>query len=156
MSTSRVLSQLALRRGRAVPLTSSTSATARKLPSSATTLHCRRPLNTSTPPRPSYPVAALTTSSTLWHGLSQLGRGRSSTLTSTFMNSSLRCFSSTAPLSSSEGSTGPRPMKVAIIGQSLFGREVHVLSFSRGATFTSVKIQGEREGNPLLNVGNAS
>ena len=115
MSASRVLSQLALRRGR-MALNSSNTTT--RFPSSVPC--CHHSLIT-TPYR-----AATCTVPALRQGLSKFGRVRSS-IPVTQLGSSSRSFTSTVPLSSAtdgKGSSGPRPMKVAIIGQSLFGREV--------------------------------
>ena len=122
MSASRVLFQVGLRRG----LPSSVSK--RPMP-----LSRRRPL-TSTPSCPTTHAAAAASVSGLRHGLSQLGRARSTIPPLPRLEiSSLRSLGGSASLSSSsEGLTGPRPMKVAIIGQSLFGREVRYKLVDRG------------------------
>ena len=110
MSASGVLFQLGVRRGRP------SSSVSRSM------LRYRRSQLSTTTTQSVYPTA--TVSQGLRHGLSRFGRARSS-IPLPRLGTSPRSFSGTALLSSSEGSTGPRPMKVAIIGQSLFGREVY-------------------------------
>lgn len=109
MSASRMISQLALRRSSV--LKSSTSATVTRLPSAARS----HSLRTFTCP------AAIP-------ALRQYGRLLSNPHSQ--LRSAQRWFASTSSLSSAvsdaEGSSGARGMKVAIIGQSLFGKEVEL------------------------------
>ena len=129
MSASGVLFQLGVRRGR--PSSSVSRSVLR---------YRRSQLYSTTTTQSVYPTA--TVSQGLRYGLSRFGRARSS-IPLPRLGTSPRSFSGTAPLSSSEGSTGPRPMKVAIIGQSLFGREVYKLILNLGYSIYSVMIYPE-------------
>ena len=113
MSASRVLSQLARRQSVALKSTKTTSTAGARLPlATSTRLHGTF----------RHSVGAVSLSR---HGLSLSASNRIS------QSLSSRWIATATPLSSSGvgekgASSGAKGMKVAIIGQSLFGKEVHV------------------------------